>query len=223
MKRILPLFFISILGLSACQQRPANNRATIKDTHPVQLPALRPSEAVATFAGGCFWCSEAQFESLRGVREVVSGYAGGDLEYPTYEQVGAGQTGHAEAVQIYYDPGVISYETLVKAFFIAHDGSSLNRQGPDVGTQYRSIAFYRTPAEKSAIEAAIRHENESGKYSRPIVTEVVPFQKFYPAEVYHQGYYYDHPDELYVRTVSTPKVEKFRERMAGWLKSSEQL
>lgn len=218
---LLIILLVGGLYLSGCQQRPATSE-TAKDTRPAELPALQPGETVATFAAGCFWCTEAQFESLRGVREVVSGYAGGDLENPTYEQVGTNQTGHAESFQVYYDPKVIPYDTLVKAFFIGHDATSLNRQGPDVGTQYRSIAFYRTPAEKAAIEAAIRRENASGHYSRPIVTQVVPFKAFYPAEVYHQGYYYTHPDELYVRTVSRPKVEKFRERMAGWLKDSHQ-
>lgn len=213
---------ISLALFIGCQQRPASTSSRAKDTSPARLPALQPGEAVATFAAGCFWCTEAQFESLRGVRDAVSGYAGGELEYPTYEQVGAGQTGHAEAIQVYYDPNVVSYATLVKAFFIGHDATSLNRQGPDVGTQYRSIAFYRTPAEKATIEAAIRQENASGHYSRPIVTQVVPFTVFYPAEVYHQGYYYAHPDDLYVRTVSTPKVEKFRERLADKLKDSEQ-
>ena len=217
---LLALF--SLFLLSNCQSGSSNSANAVKDTSPAKLPDLKPGEAVATLAGGCFWCTEAQFESLRGVREVISGYAGGDLEKPTYEQVGSGQTGHAEAFQVYYDPAVIPFDTLVKAFFIGHDGSSLNRQGPDVGTQYRSIAFYRTPEEKAAIDKAIQHENESGKYSRPIVTQVVPFEKFYPAEVYHQGYYYTHPNEMYVSTVSEPKVEKFRKRMSAWLKDSVQ-
>ncbi|RYC69343.1 MULTISPECIES: peptide-methionine (S)-S-oxide reductase MsrA [Spirosoma] len=208
---------VAALLMTGCQQQSSTNNSP-KDTSPAKLPELQSGEAVATFAAGCFWCTEAQFESLRGVREVVSGYAGGELENPTYEQVGTDQTGHAESIQVYYDPRVIPFDTLVKAFFIGHDATSLNRQGPDVGTQYRSIAFYRTPAEKASIETAIRRENESGRYSRPVVTQVVPFRAFYPAEVYHQGYYYTHPDELYVSSVSTPKVEKFRERMASWLK-----
>ena len=213
---------LSLTLLINCQQRPASASDTAKDTSPAKLPVLQPGEAVATFAAGCFWCTEAQFESLRGVRDAVSGYAGGELANPTYEQVGSGQTGHAEAIQVYYDPAVVSYKTLVSAFFIGHDATSLNRQGPDVGTQYRSIAFYRTPSEKATIEAAIRQENASGRYSRPIVTQVEPFKVFYPAEVYHQGYYYDHPNDLYVRTVSTPKVEKFRERLSDKLKDSGQ-
>lgn len=216
------LALLSLFLLSNCQSGSSASTDAAKDTSFATLPTLKPGEAVATFAGGCFWCTEAEFESLRGVREVVSGYAGGEVDLPTYEQVGSGQTGHAEAIEIYYDSTVIPFDTLVKAFFIGHDGSSLNRQGPDVGTQYRSIAFYRTPAEKASIEAAIQREDASGHYSRPIVTQVVPFEKFYPAEVYHQGYYYTHSNEMYVRTVSIPKVEKFRERMASWLKNKEQ-
>ncbi len=215
---LLPLFFVGLLGLTSCQQQSTNATEASTDTSPAILPTLQPGEAVATFAAGCFWCTEAQFESLRGVREVVSGYAGGELDKPTYEQVGSGQTGHAESFQVYYDPSVIPFDTLVKAFFIGHDASSLNRQGPDVGTQYRSVAFYRTPAEKATIETAIQREDASGHYSRPVVTQVVPFKEFFPAEVYHQGYYYSHPNEMYVSSVSRPKVEKFRKRMDSWLK-----
>jgi peptide-methionine (S)-S-oxide reductase len=212
---------IGNLFLISCNQASSSN-STEKDVRPAKLPTLQPGEAVATFAGGCFWCIEEEFESLKGVREVVSGYAGGDLENPTYEQVGTDQTGHAESVQVYYDPKVISYDTLLDAFFAGHDATTLNRQGPDAGKQYRSIAFYRTPEEKAKIEAAIKRENVSGHHQDPVVTEVVPFKAFYPAEVYHQGYYRLHPDELYVRTVSKPKVEKFRERMAGKLKDESQ-
>lgn len=204
-----------------CQPRRTPTQAE-KDTRPATLPTLRPGEAVATFASGCFWCTEAEFESLRGVREVVSGYAGGDLALPTYEQVGSGQTGHAEAVQVYYDPRVIPFDTLLTAFFVGHDATSLNRQGPDVGTQYRSIAFYRTADEKARIDAAIQRENASGRYSRPVVTQVIPFSVFYPAERYHQGYYNHYPDDFYIQTVSEPRVRHFRERMARWLKPTEQ-
>jgi peptide-methionine (S)-S-oxide reductase len=214
----IPLLFVGLFGLTGCQQQSSGTAEASTDTSPATLPTLKPGEAIATFAAGCFWCTEAEFESLRGVREVVSGYAGGDLDKPTYEQVGSGQTGHAESIQVYYDPKVIPFDTLVKGFFIGHDASSLNRQGPDVGTQYRSIAFYRTPEEKASIEAAIKREDASGHYSRPVVTQVLPFKEFFPAEVYHQGYYYTHPNEMYVSSVSRPKVEKFRERMASWLK-----
>ncbi|AQG79525.1 peptide-methionine (S)-S-oxide reductase MsrA [Spirosoma montaniterrae] len=216
MKALTSLLLVFVL-VAGCRQQ-TSQATTEKDTRPAKLPALQPGEAVATFAAGCFWCIEEEFELLRGVREVVSGYSGGDLENPTYEQVGTDQTGHAEAVQIYYDPKIIPFDTLLTAFFAGHDATSLNRQGPDIGTQYRSIAFYRTPAEKEAINAAIKRETASGRHQRPIVTEVVPFKAFYPAEVYHQGYYRLHPNELYVQTVSKPKVEHFKERMSAWLK-----
>ncbi|TAE26463.1 MAG: peptide-methionine (S)-S-oxide reductase [Cytophagales bacterium] len=218
MKRLF-LAFLSLLLLAGCaQQSTTQTSSPAKDTSLAKLPALKPGEAVATFAAGCFWCIEEQFESLKGVREVVSGYAGGELENPTYEQVGTDQTGHAEAVQIYYDPTVIPYDTLLTALFAGHDPTTPNRQGPDIGTQYRSMAFYRTPEEKVAIDAAIKRTNASGHFDNPVVTEVVSFKAFYPAEVYHQGYYRAHPENPYVENVSKPKVEKFRKAMAGWLK-----
>lgn len=218
--RFIAFLYAALFGSSvfiSCQQAPSATTAA-KDTSPAPLPTLKPGEAVATLAGGCFWCVEEELESLRGVRAVISGYAGGDLENPTYEQVGTDGTGHAEAVQVYYDPTVISYDVLLDAFFAGHDATTLNRQGPDVGTQYRSMVFYRSPQEKARIEAAINRENASGYHQDPVVTQVVPFKAFYAAEAYHQGYYRQHPDELYVRTVSKPKIEKFRERMAARLK-----
>ena len=196
--------------LAACTPNPTKNHA------PANLPDLRPGEAVATFAGGCFWCVEEEFEELRGVREAISGYAGGRLQNPTYEQVGTDQTGHAEAVQVYYDPNVISYDDLLDAFFAGHDPTTLNRQGPDIGTQYRSIAFFRTPTEKAKIEAAI--QRASGHHPNPVVTEVVPLETFWPAETYHQGYYRAYPTDPYVSQVSRPKVIKFRRMMQGRLK-----
>lgn len=176
---------------------------------------------MATFAGGCFWCVEEEFELLRGVREAVSGYSGGTEENPTYEQVGNNETGHAESVQVYYDPKVIPYDTLVKAFLYAHDPTTLNRQGPDAGKQYRSVAFYRSPAEKASIDAAIKRFNATGEHTDQVVTQVVPFNVFYPAEVYHQGYYRAHPDEAYIQSVSEPKVEKFKKRLADKLKAAQ--
>ena len=199
-----------ILGLAACSQNPTDaqtfRRATTGGA-PKDLTGL----AQATFAGGCFWCTEEIFEELRGVRQVVSGYSGGPEKNPTYEQVGSGQTGHAEAVQVYYDPKVISYQTLLDVFFLAaHDPTTLNRQGPDAGPQYRSVAFYRTPQEKQLIEATIKRVEAARHYSSPIVTQVLAFQQFWPAEGYHQGYYRLHPNDPYIQSVSTPKIEKFR-------------
>lgn len=188
------------------------------DTAPAKLPVLKPGEAVATFAGGCFWAQEEAFDQLAGVREVVSGYAGGNTKNPTYEEVGTDRTGHAESVQVYYDPKVLSYNDLLTAFFASHDPTTLNRQGPDAGRDYRSVAFYRTPAEKQAIEAAIKQTNASKHYPNPVVTEVAPLAVFYPAEVYHQNYMKLHPNQPYIQQVSLPKVEKLRKAMRGKLK-----
>lgn len=171
---------------------------------------------MATVAGGCFWAVQEEMKSLKGVREAVSGYAGGEQDYPTYEQVGTDQTGHSESVQVYYDPKVISYDVLLDAFFAGHDATQLNRQGPDVGKHYRSVAFYRTPDEKVRIEAAIKREQ--AHHESPIVTQVVPFKAFFPAELYHQDYYRHNPYNLYIHLVSEPKVDKFRGRMEGKLK-----
>ena len=194
------------------------SRAQGQDTTPAKLPTPKPGEAVATFAGGCFWAQEEAFDQLKGVREVVSGYSGGHVKNPTYREVGTDQTGHAEAVQVYYDPKVISYADLLTGFFAAHDPTTLNRQGPDTGRDYRSVAFYRTPAEKQAIEEAIKTVNASKHYDGPVVTEAVPFTVFYSAENYHQNYCKLHPDQGYIQQVSLPKVAKLRKAMAGKLK-----
>ncbi|WP_045689984.1 peptide-methionine (S)-S-oxide reductase MsrA [Hymenobacter sp. AT01-02] len=209
-----------LFTLVACtQERPADAQSMSRSTAgkaPTSLNGL----AVATFAGGCFWCTEEIFEEVKGVKEVVSGYSGGKEANPTYEQVGSGQTGHAESIEIYYDPKQISFATLVDVFLRAgHDPTTLNRQGPDAGTQYRSVAFYRTPQEKQEIEAAIKRVNASKQYANPIVTQVVAFTRFWPAEGYHQGYYRLHPSEPYVSSVSTPKVEKFRHKFPQLLKN----
>lgn len=207
---------IQIITLSVCLAGFV--QAQDIDTTPARLPKPKAGEAVATFAGGCFWAQEEGFEQLRGVREVVSGYSGGQVANPTYQQVGTDQTGHAEAVQVYYDPKVISYRDLLDAFFAGHDPTTLNRQGPDVGRDYRSVAFYRTPAEKQEILAAIQQVNASKQYTNPVVTEVAAFSVFYPAEAYHQNYCRLHPDQPYIRHVSLPKVEKLRHAMHGKLK-----
>lgn len=214
----IPLILIGLLFVAGCAQKQTTSQAITGDHAPAKLPALQAGEALATFAGGCFWCLEEELEELKGVREVVSGYAGGRGKNPTYEQVGTDTTGHAEAVQVYYDPAVIPYDTLVKAFFAGHDPTTLNRQGPDIGEQYRSIAFYRTPEEKASIETAIRVFNASGHFNGPVVTQVIPFSEFFPAEIYHQGYYRQHPQNPYIQRVSMPKVAKFRKAMAGKLK-----
>ena len=172
----------------------------------------------AYFASGCFWCVEEVFESVRGVKEAVSGYSGGNEKDPTYQQVGSGRTSHAEAVEVYYDPAVVSYATLLKVFFASQDPTTPDRQGPDAGKQYRSIAFYQNAEERSFIDATIQELNSSGKYGSPIVTEVTPFEKFWPAEDYHQNYVRLHPNEGYVRGVSIPRFERFKAAMPEVLK-----
>ncbi len=183
-----------------------------------KLPALKSGEAVATFGGGCFWATAEALSELKGVDKVFAGYAGGTTKNPTYEEVCTETTGHAETVQVYYDPKVISYETLAKAFFNAHDPTQVDRQGPDEGTSYRSIALYRNAEEKATLQKLIKDINASKHYSDPVATDVVPFTAFYAAEKYHQGYFKLHPDRGYIQLVSLPKVEKMRKAMKAYLK-----
>ena len=188
-----------------------NAQSKTGDEAPAKLPIPKANEAVATFGGGCFWAMAESLSELRGVDQVISGYAGGTTKNPTYEEVSTRTTGHAETVQVYYDPKVISYEKLAEAFFYAHNPTELNYQGPDQGTDYRSIAFYRTPEEKATLLNLIKTINTAKHYNAPIVTQVVPFTVFYAAEKYHQGYYKLHlNDNPYLRSVSLPKVEKMR-------------
>lgn len=173
---------------------------------------------VATLAGGCFWCLEAVYVEMEGVERVQSGYAGGTVPNPTYEQVCSGRTGHAEVVQITYDPSVISYRDLLEVFFAIHDPTTLNRQGADVGTQYRSAIFYHDERQRAIAEQMIRELQAAGKWQDPIVTEVVPLTAFYPAEAYHRDYFARHPNQPYCRLVVAPKVAKARQQFALKLK-----
>lgn len=173
----------------------------------------------ATLGAGCFWCVEAIFQELRGVQRVVSGYAGGTTENPTYQQVSRGTTGHAEVVQMTYDPDIISYQELLNVFWHTHDPTTLNRQGTDVGTQYRSIIFYHTGEQKTIAEQSKQKVEASGLWSNPIVTEIVPFQTFYPAEIYHRNYYHLNPDQPYCRFVIDPKLQKLKTTFHHKLKS----
>ncbi|HJQ34363.1 MAG TPA: peptide-methionine (S)-S-oxide reductase MsrA [Pyrinomonadaceae bacterium] len=172
----------------------------------------------ATLAGGCFWCLEAVYKELRGVESVISGYAGGQTENPTYRQVCEGTTGHAEVVQITFDPGEVSFLELLEVFFTIHDPTTLNRQGADVGTQYRSAVFYHTPEQREAAERLIQEFDAAHIWDAPIVTEVVPLDKFYPAEDYHQDYFENNPSQPYCRAVVAPKVSKFRRKFLEKLK-----
>lgn len=173
---------------------------------------------IATLAGGCFWCLEAVYDQLRGVEDVVSGYTGGRRPNPTYEQVCSGATGHAEAVQITFDPQIVSFRELLEVFFTIHDPTTLNRQGADVGTQYRSAIFVHTPEQREAAEQVIRELDAAGLWPRKIVTEVAPLVAFYPAEEYHQEYFARHPEQGYCRVVIAPKVAKFRQKHLSRLK-----
>jgi peptide-methionine (S)-S-oxide reductase len=173
----------------------------------------------ATLAGGCFWCLEAVFDNLQGVTDVVSGYAGGTTIKPTYQQVCTGMTGHAEVVQIQFDPSMITYKEILEVFFSIHDPTTLNRQGADVGTQYRSAIFFHTPEQQAIAKETIRELTEEKIWSDPIVTEVVPISVFYPAEDYHQEYFTKNPDQGYCQMVVAPKVTKFRRKFAARLKT----
>lgn len=178
-----------------------------------------PQLQQTVLAGGCFWCLEAVFDQVTGVTDVVSGYTGGQRPSPSYEQVCTGLTGHAEAVQITFDPSVISYTDLLHIFFTIHDPTTLNRQGADVGTQYRSAIFTTSPAQQAEAEAVIAEFNAAGLWSAPIVTQVEPLTTFYPAEDYHQEYFIHHPSQGYCTMVIQPKVAKFRQKYQQFLKS----
>jgi peptide-methionine (S)-S-oxide reductase len=173
---------------------------------------------VATLAGGCFWCLEAVYDELNGVLDVVSGYSGGRMDNPSYEAVCTGETGHAEVVQVTFDPQVVSYRELLEVFFTIHDPTTLNRQGADVGTQYRSAVYYHTPEQKATAEEVIHDLEREQVWSRPIVTEVTPFSTFYPAEAHHQEYFKHNPFQGYCVAIIAPKVAKFRHKYLERLK-----
>jgi len=208
---------ITIL-LLACGSPKEDNRG-IENLSSESIMQSYADLDTATFAGGCFWCIEAAFEQIKGVEEAVSGYSGGQQENPTYKEVSYGRTDHAEAVQIYFDPEVISYETLLDIFFVAHDPTQLNRQGPDVGEQYRSAIFYHDDQQKQWVDQKIAQLEKDEVYSRPIVTQVVPYDKFWMAEAYHQDYEEHHPNDRYIQNVSRPKINKVRRTFKDLLKS----
>ncbi len=174
---------------------------------------------IATLAGGCFWCLEAVFDNLNGVEKVESGYTGGHVLNPTYRMVCTGETGHAEVVQITFDPSLVSFKELLQVFFTIHDPTTLNRQGADVGTQYRSAIYYHTPEQKAVAEQAIAEIETARVWDDPIVTEVTQFTEFYPAEEYHRDYYLRNPNQPYCQAVIAPKVAKFRKYFLEKLKA----
>jgi peptide-methionine (S)-S-oxide reductase len=192
-----------------------SRRYQMQNPNQNQTPAGRE---VATLAGGCFWCLEAVYDNLKGVEDVVSGYAGGQTSNPSYHEVSSGRTGHAEVVQVTFDPLQISFREILEVFFSIHDPTTLNRQGADVGTQYRSAIFYHTPEQKATAEAVIQDLGGQDLWGRPIVTELAPFTAFYPAEDYHQEYFAHNPNQGYCQVVIAPKVAKFRKKYMERLK-----
>ncbi len=206
----LIIFFVCIISFSACSNTEIASKTTLMETN-VRYDT-------ATFGGGCFWCIEAIFEQLKGVKEVVSGYAGGTTENPTYGQVCSGETGHAEVTQILFDPEIISYKELLLIFFSSHDPTTLNRQGADIGTQYRSVIFYHHVQQKNDAENMIKMLTEQKIYKDPIVTEIAPYSIFYRAENYHQEYYQNNSSQPYCSVVINPKLAKFRKNFEKYLK-----
>lgn len=184
--------------------------------------AKKPPEVgrreLATLGGGCFWCTEAVFSMIKGVETVESGYSGGSIPNPSYEQVSTGTTGHVEAIQITFDPTVISFREILEIFFTTHDPTTLNRQGPDVGTQYRSVIFYRNDEQRTIAEGVVAELTEEGIFDRPIVTKLEPFKAFYKAEDYHKDYYKRHRNDPYCRTIITPKIIKLQQKFITKLK-----
>jgi peptide-methionine (S)-S-oxide reductase len=213
-----------LLAFSSC----AESASKSKDTSPlvtesaqeVEKPENLQEYATAYFAAGCFWCVEAIYESVEGVVEAESGFAGGSEDNPNYRDVAYGRTGHAETVKVYYDPSKVSFLQLVQVFFGSHDPTTLNRQGPDKGPQYRSIAFYQNEAEQKIIVDYLTLLKEQQVYDKPIVTEVSPFKKFYIADEYHQDFERRNPNQSYVRAVSIPRLNRFKANFPDLLKSS---
>ncbi len=217
-----PFLALILLTSASCQPKNTPTKSVLVEKELVEHVQINPEELqkyeTVYFASGCFWCVEAVFESVKGVKEVYSGYAGGTEVNPTYEQVAYGRTRHAEAVEVYYDPELISFTQLVQVFFGSHDPTSLNRQGPDRGAQYRSIAFYENDAQKKIITDYILLLESKNVYDLPIVTEVKEFDTFYKAEEYHQDFEKRNPNNSYIRNVSVPRLNRFKENFKSYLK-----
>ncbi len=212
---------VSILGLTlaSCAQNKTSTMGDSNDqTAGEQSTPASADLDTATFGEGCFWCTESFFQQLKGVKKVVSGYSGGTVPNPTYEEVCMGTTGHAEVSNIIYDPSVISFDRLLEAFWKSHDPTTLNRQGNDVGPQYRSVIFYHNAQQKEKAESYKKKLDLSGAFDQPIVTAIEPLENFYPAENYHQDYYENNPDKAYCQFVIRPKLEKFKKVFKDELK-----
>ncbi len=216
------IFFLAnafVLALFAACNSPKNNIAPSNTpTHTAPDATVYGTLDTATFASGCFWCVEAIFESLKGVKEAESGYAGGHTKNPTYEAVCSHTTGHTETVQVYYDPKIVSYQTLLDVYFASMDPTQVGGQGPDNGDSYRSVIFYRTAQEQQLAEATKKRLGESGKYSKPVAVSIEPHKIFYIAETYHQNYERLHPEQPYVRAVSIPRLKRMKAQFPELLK-----
>jgi peptide-methionine (S)-S-oxide reductase len=201
--------FILLLSLYSCNSKGQTKKLSSEP---------KPGKAIAVFAEGCFWCGEHVFEAVVGVDKVISGYSGGKTQNPSYEQVGSETTDHAESIMVYYDPKIISYKELLNVFFASHDPTTLNQQGPDRGSSYRSIAFYKTEEKKKLITEKIKELTQNKVFSDPIVTQILPLKAFYAAEDYHQDYVVNHPENPYVQGVSLPRYNLFKKTYKGKLK-----
>jgi len=218
--RLSVFLLFSAMQLSACAQENKYEKTnTFKKMNNTHTMSTEHKMEVATFGAGCFWCTEAQFQQLKGVEKVESGFSGGHTNNPTYKEVCTGTTGHAEVCNIYYDPTVISFDELLAAFWTCHDPTQLNRQGNDVGTQYRSVVFYHNAEQKQKAEEYKQKLNEEHAWNKPVVTEISPFTKFYKAEDYHQDYYNLNGSEPYCQFVVKPKLDKFKKVFKEKLKN----
>lgn len=211
---ILSILLACVFAFTSCTAQSSKS----KSINPSTQHGLSHLQT-AYFASGCFWCVEAIFESVEGVEEAISGYAGGHSINPTYQSIGTGTTGHSESVQVLYDSTKVSFETLVRVYYGSHNPTTVNGQHPDFGTQYRSILFYQNAREKSIAENFKKTLAESGKYSQPIATEITRLTTFYPAEDYHQNYEKLHPENPYVKNVSIPRLKKFQSQFSDILKA----
>ncbi|MEO9513838.1 MAG: peptide-methionine (S)-S-oxide reductase MsrA [Flavobacteriaceae bacterium] len=222
--KIARISFLIFVLLTSASCQPKTKQVTSVFTQSVEVHHMSPTVEelqhyeTAYFASGCFWCVEAIFESVKGVKEVYSGYSGGTEKNPTYEEVAYGKTTHAEAVEVFYDPEIISFTQLVQVFFGSHDPTSFNRQGPDKGAQYRSVAFYKDAGQKKIIQDYLTLLESKKVYDHPIVTQVKAFDVFYKAEAYHQDYERRNPNNSYIRNVSIPRLNRFKENFKAYLK-----
>lgn len=213
------IVLLQLAGFSAfAQHENFQNSKTFQQMND-HLKAAGTHKDTATFGAGCYWCTEAQFQQLKGVEKVESGFSGGHVPHPTYKEVCNGTTGHAEVCNIYYDPSVISYDELLAAFWTCHDPTQLNKQGNDVGTQYRSVIFYHNDEQKDKAEEYKKKLNDEKVFDKPVVTEITPFSAFYIAEDYHQDYFNEHGEQPYCTFVIQPKVEKFKKVFKNKLKT----